>query len=160
MRRRPLPSAVKIWQAAGSRAATHVPRHAILPCPTPGHVLDTAWNTFNSHMLYTASDDGTVGVWNIPEAGVHEKTTEPLARLSGHGKTVTLLKPHNTAANVLASAGKDHTVRIWDVEKTDDKLVVEGFGGFVQDLAWSPDGALPGTARDGHQAPQLASCSS
>lgn len=75
-----------------------------------------------------------------------EKTTEPLARLSGHGKTVTLLKPHNTAANVLASAGKDHTVRIWDVEKTDDKLVVEGFGGFVQDLAWSPDGAQLATS--------------
>ena len=40
---------------------------------------------------------------------------DPVVTLSGHGKPVSLLNWHPTAEGVLASAGKDPSVRVWDV---------------------------------------------
>jgi len=53
---------------------------------------------------------------------------DPLVTLSGHGKPVALLQWHPTASNVLASAAKDPSVKIWDVERATAKYTLEGFG--------------------------------
>ncbi|CAE7305126.1 corA, partial [Symbiodinium sp. KB8] len=108
-------------------------------------VTDTEWNPFNDNVLYTASDDATVKIWQIPEGGLTENLTEAAGSLDGHIKTVTLLRAHPVASNVLASAGKKPCVKIWDVEKCDDKLTLEDFGGFVQDLNWNYNGSLLAT---------------
>lgn len=118
-----------------------------LPTGAPtinGHsaaVYDTAWNPFNDNMLATASDDTTVKIWSIPDGGLKEPMRDPLVTLNGHGKPVSLLQWHPTANNVLASAAKEPSVKIWDVEKGAAKLTLEGFGGLVQDMAWSVDGS-------------------
>ena len=118
-----------------------------LPTGAPtinGHsaaVYDTAWNPFNDNMLATSSDDTTVKVWSIPDGGLTENMRDPLVTLNGHGKPVSLLQWHPTANNVIASAGKEPSVKIWDVEKAAAKISLEGFGGLVQDMAWSHDGA-------------------
>lgn len=108
-------------------------------------VTDTEWNPFNDHVLYTASDDATIKVWQIPEEGVTEGMTEAAGSLDGHIKTVTLLRAHPTASNVLASAGKKPCVKIWDVEKCEDKITLDDFGGFVQDMNWNYNGSLLAT---------------
>lgn len=110
--------------------------------PRAGPVTDTEWNPFNTNILYTASDDTTVKIWQIPEEGLTGKMSEPVGTMSGHQKTVTLLRAHPTANGVLASAGKEPCVKIWDVEKCDDKLTLDDFGGFVQDMNFNYNGSL------------------
>jgi hypothetical protein len=66
--------------------------------------------------------------WEIPEGGLTETMKDPLVTLSGHGKPVALLQWHPTASNVLASAAKDPSVKIWDVERATAKYTLEGFG--------------------------------
>lgn len=105
-----------------------------------GNVYDTDWNPFNPNMVATASDDSTLKVWGIPEGGLTENMTEPLADLHGHAKPVTFCQFNPTANNVLASAGKDHVCKIWDIEKQEDKLSISGWDGMVQDLQWDPEG--------------------
>lgn len=105
-------------------------------------VYDTAWNPFNDGILATGSDDTTVKLWSIPDGGLTESLRESAQTLSGHGKPVALLQWHPLASNVLASAGKDPSVKLWDVEKGTAHATLEGFGGLVQDLAFSYDGKL------------------
>lgn len=109
-------------------------------------VTDTEWNPFNSNVLYTASDDSTINVWQLPDEGVGETAPAPVGTLKGHTKTVTLLRAHPTAANVLASAGKKPCVKLWDVEKCEDKITLSELGGFVQDLAFNYNGSLLATS--------------
>jgi len=109
-------------------------------------VYDTAWSPFNDNMLATGSDDTTVKIWSIPDGGLTETMKDPVTTLSGHGKPVSLLSWHPTAEGVLASAGKDPSVRVWDVAAGVTKVTLEGFGGLVQDTAWSGTGALLATS--------------
>jgi coronin-1B/1C/6 len=82
-----------------------------------------------------------VKIWSIPDGGLTETLREPIQTLTGHGKPVTLLAWSPTASNVLASVGKEPSVRIWDVQRGESKIAIGGFEGLVQDIAWSPDGS-------------------
>ena len=57
-----------------------------------GAVLDLDFNPFHEHVVASASDDSTIKVWGIPEAGLTENITEPLVDLHGHGRKVTLIR--------------------------------------------------------------------
>ena len=57
-------------------------------------VMDFEFNPFHEHIIATGSEDTTVKVWGIPEAGLTETITEPLVDMHGHGKKVTLLRAH------------------------------------------------------------------
>jgi coronin-1B/1C/6 len=71
---------------------------------------------------------------------------------AGHGKPVSLLQWHPIANNVLASVGKDPSIKIWDVEKSSAVVTLEGFGGLVQDLAFNNDGSQLITSSKDKQA--------
>jgi len=45
------------------------------------------------------------------------------------------------ADNVLASVGKEPSVRVWDVEKGVAGVTLSGFAGLVQDVAWNHNGS-------------------
>lgn len=106
-----------------------------------GNVYDTDWNPFNPNMLATTSDDSTCKIWGIPDGGLTENMTEPLADLVGHGKPVTFCQFNPHANNVLATASKDHTVKIWDIEKQEANITLNyGDAGLVQDLQWDREG--------------------
>ena len=111
-----------------------------------GAVLDTAWSPFDDHILATGSDDATIKIWAIPEGGLTEALKEPVHTLLGHSKPVSLLQWNPVAADVLASVGKEPSVRVWDVVKGVAGVTLTGFGGLVQDLAWSANGAQLFTA--------------
>jgi coronin-1B/1C/6 len=61
-----------------------------LPAEQPlfhGHssaVLDTSFANFNNQIISSASEDGKVMIWRIPDADWEDSQTEPLATLSGH----------------------------------------------------------------------------
>ena len=112
-----------------------------------GAVLDFDFNPFHEHIIASCSDDTTIKVWGIPEAGLTETITEPLVDLHGHGRKVTLLRFHPTANNVLASISADMAVKIWDIEKGSDVLTLEGeHEQLIQDIVWDYTGTLYATS--------------
>lgn len=90
------------------------------------------------------SVDASVKLWSIPDGGLTEKMSEPVATLNGHPKDATLLQWHPVAGNCLASAGRDMAIRIWDVEHCADKIVIGdgAFGGLISDIRWNYKGEL------------------
>ncbi|KAA0152596.1 hypothetical protein FNF27_03880 [Cafeteria roenbergensis] len=141
--------AVALRGGAGKTLVLPYEQHGKVPRDQPclqghhGDVTDLAFNPFNDNILASAGTDATIKLWEIPDGGLTEKMTEPLATMHGHGKDVTLLQWHPTASNVLASAARDMTVRIWDVENCTDKITIEGcFGGLISDIRWSFRGDL------------------
>lgn len=65
--------------------------------------------------MATASDDGMIKLWLIPDEGIKSNVAESDGDLAGHTKKVTGLRWHRTADNLIASHAADSTVRIWDV---------------------------------------------
>ncbi|CBX97194.1 Coronin-like protein crn1 [Plenodomus lingam] len=143
------------WEASGGGAFAVIPinERGRAPDQLPlfrGHtaaVLDTDWSPFNDSLISSASDDGKVFIWKVPENfTLHTDAEEPadvapVARLSGHMRKVGHVLFNSAAENVLASASGDYTVKLWDVEAGVAKLTLK-HNDIVQSLSWSPDGAL------------------
>ncbi len=94
---------VQLWDAGNWQLRATLPGH-----PYQVHAL--AFSP-DSHRLATASEDGVVRVWKVPE----NKPYEPPIPLHGHiGPVWSLaLSPDGKE---LATAGKDRTVRLWSVD--------------------------------------------
>jgi len=115
-----------------------------------GSVLDCDFNPFDDSMFASASEDTTIKLWSIPDdweptdekglAKAGNNLTESLVDLTGHKKKVTLLRFHPTAANVLASASADYTVKTWDVEKNEVISSFDDCNDLVQDIVWNYNG--------------------
>ncbi|XP_071037550.1 coronin-6 isoform X1 [Parasteatoda tepidariorum] len=80
-----------------------------------GAVLDIAWCPFNDAVIASASEDGIVRVWCIPDGGLTRSLTEPVVELCGHQRRAGIVVWHPSANNILLSAGADCKVRIWNV---------------------------------------------
>ena len=71
----------------------------------------------------------------------------PGVTLAGHTKAVRSLAFHPTAAHVLCSTGLDLTVRVWDVEHAQERIVLrDKLDEPVLNAAWNLDGQLLATA--------------
>ncbi|KAF1983106.1 DUF1900-domain-containing protein [Aulographum hederae CBS 113979] len=150
------------WEASGGGAFAVIPinERGRLPEQLPlfrGHtaaVLDTDWSPFDDSLLASASDDGKVFIWQVPENfTLHTDADEPtdvapVARLTGHSRKVGHVLFNPSAANVLASSSGDYITKLWDVEAGQTKLNLK-HGDIVQSLSWSADGSmLVTTCRD------------
>ena len=82
-----------------------------------------------------------IKLWTIPDGGLTESMKEPTATLTGHTKPVTLLQWNPVADGVLASVGKEPSVRVWDTAKGLATVTLSGFEGLVQDFAWNASGS-------------------
>ncbi|OMJ19440.1 Coronin-like protein crn1, partial [Smittium culicis] len=150
------------WNAGGGGAFCVVPlsqngrldvRHPLFTGHS-GQVLDTDFSPFNNDIIASGAEDGNVMVWKINEADLavdRDDSAEnieplcfnqPLLTLRGHEKKVGFVKFHKSAENVLASAGADQTVRLWDVEYGTEKSSVSGFNDTILSFDFNYDGSL------------------
>ncbi|KAF1942826.1 coronin-6 [Clathrospora elynae] len=143
------------WEASGGGAFAVIPinERGRAPDQLPlfrGHtaaVLDTDWSPFNDSLISSASDDGKVFIWKVPENfTLHTDAEEPadvapVAKLSGHMRKVGHVLFNTAAENVLASSSGDYTVKLWDVEAGTPQLTLK-HNDIVQSMSWSPDGSL------------------
>lgn len=104
-------------------------------------------NPFDDHIVASASEDGKVFLWRVPDGfTLHTDAEEPpivppIAKLSGHSKKVGQVLFNPAAQGILASASGDFTIKIWDVAAGAAPLTLK-HGDIVQSLSWSADGSL------------------
>ncbi|PLN81852.1 putative actin-binding protein [Aspergillus taichungensis] len=145
------------WEAGGGGAFAVIPLHerGKLPERIPlfrGHtaaVLDTDWNPFNDDLVASASDDGKVLLWRVPDNFTVRPDVDaddirdvaPVGKLSGHPKKIGHLLFNPAAENILATASGDFTIKVWDVEAQAAKLTLN-VGDAIQSQSWSANGSL------------------
>ncbi|OAQ89210.1 actin-binding protein [Purpureocillium lilacinum] len=150
------------WDASGGGAFAVIPlsEKGKLPDQIPlfrGHtaaVLDTDWSPFNDRIVASASEDGKVFLWEVPNDFTLYTDAEeivdvaPVSKLGGHSRKVGQVLFNPAAENVLASASGDFTVKIWDASTGQSPLTLR-HGDIVQSLSWSAAGnMLVTTSRD------------
>ncbi|KAH6888617.1 hypothetical protein B0T10DRAFT_57612 [Thelonectria olida] len=150
------------WDSSGGGAFAVIPlnERGKLPDQIPlfrGHtatVLDTDWNPFNDRIVASASEDGKVFIWEVPENfTLHTDAEEivdvsPIMKLTGHTRKVGQVLFNPAAENILASASGDFTIKIWDLTTGQNVLVLK-HNDIVQSLSWNASGSmLVTTSRD------------
>ncbi|KAJ2955609.1 hypothetical protein NQZ79_g8410 [Umbelopsis isabellina] len=110
-------------------------------------VLDTDFHPFNDYVIASGAEDSKVMIWNIPEKYKEEdqEDIEPVLKLSGHGRKVGQVLFHPTANNVLASASTDLTIKLWDIEKGQERQEITGHNEIIQCMAYNYNGSLMAT---------------
>ena len=78
-------------------------------------MLDLDFSPFHENCLATASADGTLKIWMIPEGGYTKSEKSCDAELKGHTKKVQHLKFHPSSEFTMASGGMEGSVKIWDI---------------------------------------------
>lgn len=110
---------IRIWD---TRAA---PQKACMLSVEDAHQSDVNVISWNSKEPFIASggDDGFLHIWDLRQLA--SKT--PVGTFKHHTAPVTSIEWHWTEPSVLASAGEDHQVALWDlaVERDDDDVVDE-----------------------------------
>ncbi|CAK7211789.1 Coronin-like protein crn1 [Sporothrix curviconia] len=143
------------WEASGGGAFAVIPvnERGKVPDQIPlfrGHtaaVLDTDWHPFNDHVLASASDDGRVFVWQVPDNfTLHTDADQivdvsPYSKLQGHSRKVGQVLFNPAAENILASASGDLTIKLWDITTGQAALSLKQ-PDIVQSLSWNPSGSL------------------
>ncbi|KAF4585623.1 actin-binding protein [Ophiocordyceps camponoti-floridani] len=150
------------WDASGGGAFAVIPlsERGKLPDQIPlfrGHtaaVLDTDWNPFNDHLVASASEDGKVFLWEVPQDfTLHIDAEEipdvsPVSKLGGHSRKVGQVLFNPSAENILASASGDFSIKIWDIGTGQAPITLK-HGDIVQGLSWNAAGnMLVTTSRD------------
>ncbi|CAM9233040.1 unnamed protein product, partial [Ectocarpus fasciculatus] len=109
------------------------------------HVLCTAWAP-SGELFVSADRSGEIRAWN-PANG------KPVGvPMKGHKKYVTSLAFEplhlNPACERVASASKDHTVRIWDVTTGTCEAIISGHSDAVECVKWGGTGLIYTASRD------------
>lgn len=139
------------WNQNGSTAVFRHNQHGKLPNIVPiltGHsapVIDLTFSPFDDSLLFTASEDSTIRGWKIPDGGLTSNDTPSIIELKGHSKKVGILAFNSSASNVLASAGMDNVVNLWDTEVQQAKISMKPYQEQILSLNWNIDGSLINT---------------
>ena len=137
-------------------------RMTVLKCKEPGRlkpvmpsfvagsdICDFSLSIIEQDLLATASEDAKVRLWRIPETGLSEDISTPIAILSGHNNRVHHVQFHPFISDVLLSTsieqlgmgGQQPTVRLWDIAQSKEMRLLDGFTDAVQGCAWAMDGS-------------------
>ncbi|KAI3336992.1 DUF1900-domain-containing protein [Xylariaceae sp. AK1471] len=146
------------WEASGGGAFAVIPldERGKVPDVIPlfrGHtaaVLDTDWNPFNDRVIASASDDGKVMIWQVPQGFTLLTDAEepadvaPVAKFIGHSRKVGQVLFNPAAENILASASGDLTIKLWDVGAGSAVHTLK-HPDIVQSLSWNANGTMMAT---------------
>lgn len=115
-------------------------------CGHSGRILDIQWNPFNSNIIASASEDGLIKLWNIPNEGLTKDLieTESVTDLVGHTKKVGIVQWHPSANNLLASASNDELI-IWDVATGSPVHILDCHPDQIYSMVWNANGSLLAT---------------
>ncbi len=80
-----------------------------------------SWNRNVTYLLASGDDDGLFKVWDLR---LFKKTApEPVAKFRWHTKHVTSIEWHPTDESMLAVAGADNQVTVWDLSVEEDEAM-------------------------------------
>lgn len=108
-------------------------------------VLDWDFSPFMENLIATGDDSGVVKITAFPEHGLTAHVEEASATLEGHQKKIGFLHWHPVANNILASSSYDNTIKLWDAEKSVEKLSI-AFEDNPQSFEWNHNGSLLGVS--------------
>ncbi|AYU79023.1 coronin, putative [Leishmania donovani] len=136
------------WQTFGGTAVfKHDTFGRLAPNPPlvlgqKGQIIDVKFDPFNNHKLFTASEDGSIFGWGIPAEGLQSNISSPLVELKGHNKKCGIISFHPSANGVLASAGVDRVINVWDVERGTAVNTISNLSDYATGLEWNLRGSL------------------
>lgn len=141
------------WQTAGGGAVGILdatkpgklePTQVPLVSGHKGAVLDLEFDPFNDDIFATCSEDCTAKIWRIPDGGLKNgsQLTDDIQTLRGHKRKVGVVKYHPIVQNVIATAGQDYEVKVWDIEKGTALNTTTGHSNIIQSLDWNYNGSL------------------
>ena len=88
-------------------------------------VLDFAFDPFDKSRLVAGCDDGFLRIWKIPEGGLTCQVNKPEMELVAASDKVQIVKWHPLAQDILCSVAFDKSVKIWDLNKTENGPQIE-----------------------------------
>lgn len=141
------------WKSAGGGLVAVHPANQfgkLNPCMPliTGHkqvVQDLSFSPFHDNILATASADGSLKLWMIPDGGLTENLTKFDAELKGHTKKVMLMKWHPTASFTIGSTSLDGTLKIWDIQSEKCAMSYDNLREAPWSMEWNKNGSLMAT---------------
>ncbi|XP_074650936.1 coronin-7-like [Tubulanus polymorphus] len=110
-------------------------------------VSDFDFSPFDDNLLATASQDGGVKIWQIPDE-IDENVYNAIVTFPNQERRVENVLWHPTASDILATSCYQH-LKIYDVNAQEPKYAISGHEDQIQSISWKGDGSLIATtARD------------